>query len=447
MHSGKGQAFAWPATEMDRTTNQKRQLWPARKRVWTSLPGMLGGGLVFLGVCTASGLAGQETNEVAELKRKAAAQEAIIRDLLEWKKSVEAGGPRASQPALAASTNPATEASEPASEAAGERTRFPTIQFRGFGDISYVVNDRRDEHNSFALGQLDLFLTSQLAEDLDVLGELVVESRDDNAFATEIERLQLNYRPSDYFNVAAGRYHTAIGYYNTAFHHGAWLQTAVGRPRIFGFEDDDGVLPIHNVGLSVSGQIPSGPLGLHYVFEVGNGRHYGATAEPVLNVADDNDHKAVNLGLTARPDGVPGLQLGVSAYHDTATPDGLPRLDQLIVAGHVVWQRPKFEWFNEVFWFRHAPAGGSATHAVAAYSQVARQWGRVRPLFRYQYTYAQRADVIFSNFGEPGLTHGPSVGLRYDFSALAALKFQYDHWWQSGGRSINQFTTQVVFTF
>ena len=383
---------------MDMTTKQQSQLWRTRNRVWSSLPGLLAGGLILLGDLTASGQAGQETGEVAELKRKVAAQESVIRDLLEWKKAVEAGGARAGPPVA-----DVTEASEHA--------QFPSLQFRGFGDVSYVVNDRRDEHNSFALGQLDLFFTSQLAENLDVLGELVIESGDDNAFATEIERLQLNYRPSDYFNVSAGRYHTAIGYYNTAFHHGTWLQTAVGRPQIFGFEDDGGVLPIHNVGLSVSGQIPSGALGLRYVFEVGNGRHYGATDEPVLNVADDNDHKAVNLGLIARPDSVPGLQLGVSGYHDTATPDGLPRLGQTIVAGHVVWQRPKFEWLNEAFWFRHAPAGGSAAHTVAAYSQVARQWGRVRPFLRYQYTYAQRADLIFANFGEPGLTHGPSLVL------------------------------------
>lgn len=406
--------------------------------------GLLAGTVAVLCLVPDPSRAAEDNTEVSELRKKVAAQDAVIQELLKWKKSVETARGQVGPSSPPART---TEADEPAPDAAGEHTRFPSLQFHGFGDVSYVVNDRHDEHNSFALGQLDLFVTSQLAEDLDVLGEIVIESNDENAFGTEIERLQLNYRPRDWFNVSAGRYHTAIGYYNTAFHHGTWLQTAVGRPLLFAFEDDHGILPIHNVGLSVNGQIPSGALGLRYVFEVGNGRHYSAADEPVLNVADDNDHKALNLGLTARPDGVPGLQLGVSAYHDTLTPDGLPRIDQTILVGHVVWQRPKFEWLNEVFWFRHGPAAGGATHAVAAYSQAARQWGRYRPYLRYQYTYADRADLIFSNFGGAGLLHGPSVGLRYDFSPLAALKFQYDHFWQGGRPSVNQFTTQVAFTF
>jgi len=33
-----------------------------------------------------------------------------------------------------------------------------------------------------------------------------------------------------------GRYHTAIGWYNTAYHHSAWMQTAIGRPLLFAFE-------------------------------------------------------------------------------------------------------------------------------------------------------------------------------------------------------------------
>ena len=65
---------------MDMTTKQQSQLWRTRNRVWSSLPGLLAGGLILLGDLTASGQAGQETGEVAELKRKVAAQESVIRD-------------------------------------------------------------------------------------------------------------------------------------------------------------------------------------------------------------------------------------------------------------------------------------------------------------------------------------------------------------------------------
>jgi hypothetical protein len=336
------------------------------------------------------------------------------------------------------------------------RDRFPRLEFHGFGEVSYVAKNRKSRDSSFALGQTDLFVTSQLADNVDVLSEMVMEAggeKEDNRLEFQLERLQFSYRPRDYFNISAGRYHTAIGFYSTAYHHGTWFQTATGRPFIYAFEDIGGILPIHSVGVSVTGQIPSGSLGLRYIAEVGNGRHYSNIGdEPVLNVIDDNDYKSVNLALQARPDWAPGWQFGVSAYHDRVTPVGLPRIDQTIVAGHAVWQQPHFEWLNEALWFRHEPLDGTATYSLAAYTQMARQWGAFRPYLRYQYLYADQHDLIFSNFGQPGfaqagLTHGPSLGLRYDFTDLAALKFQFDHFWQGGRPSLSQFTAQVGYTF
>ena len=97
-----------------------------------------------------------------------------------------------------------------------------------------------------------------------------------------------------------GRYHTSIGYYNTAYHHGKWFQTAVGRPFLFRFEDEGGILPIHNVGVSVQGRIPSGKLGLNYVAEMGNGRtSRSLDLSPVQNVVSEKNGKSINLALIA----------------------------------------------------------------------------------------------------------------------------------------------------
>ena len=82
----------------------------------------------------------------------------------------------------------------------------------------------------------------------------------------------LSYSPNDFFSASVGRYHTGIGYYNTAYHHGTWFQTATGRPLIFAIDGDIGVIPIHTLGVSATGAIPSGSLGLHYVAEFGSGR-------------------------------------------------------------------------------------------------------------------------------------------------------------------------------
>ena len=164
------------------------------------------------------------------------------------------------------------------------------MQIRGFGDMTFHGSDAHGTHTAFSLGQLNLFVTSDISEKFRLLSEIVFEADPSNSVGVDVERLLLQYSLNDYFNLSVGRYHTDIGYYNTAYHHSAWLQTAVGRPLLFQFEDNGGILPIHNVGASLSGAIPSGKLGLHYVAEVGNGRASSSPqAEAVQNVVDENN--------------------------------------------------------------------------------------------------------------------------------------------------------------
>jgi len=39
--------------------------------------------------------------------------------------------------------------------------------------------------------------------------------------------LLIRYDYNDFFKLSFGRYHTPINYWNTAFHHGLWLQTTI----------------------------------------------------------------------------------------------------------------------------------------------------------------------------------------------------------------------------
>ena len=322
----------------------------------------------------------------------------------------------------------------------------PSLQIRGFSDVTFHASDLRGDKQAFGVGQFDLFITSRLSDKLGVLAELVLEANDQNAFGFEAERLLLSYKPSDYFNVAFGRYHTAIGYYNAAYHHGTWFQTATGRPFIFEFEDEGGILPIHNVGVSANGRIPSGKLGLQYVAEIGNGRaRRSPLAEPVQNVIDENSGKAVNVGLSARPEWAQGLQAGFSIYRDRLTPDGLPRIGETIGAAHVVYTNPTFELLNEAIIVRHALNGTRRTFNTSGfYSQVSRKFDKARPYFRYQYVNAADGEPIL---GDVGRRNGPSVGLRYDVSEFAAFKAQYDRTGRRGLEPFNGLTLQLAFAF
>ena len=331
------------------------------------------------------------------------------------------------------------------------------LRIRGFGDISLHGDTRKGDTTSFSLGQLDLFVTSDVSEKFKFLSEIVFEagpnnfygvtSGAENSFSVDIERYLLQYSYNDYFNISAGRGHTAIGYYNTAYHHSTWLQTTTGRPLLFAFEDEGGILPIHTVGVTASGLVPSGRLGLHYVAEVGNGRESRTPliSEPVQNEIDDASHKAVNFALFAKPEAVPGLQAGFSVYRDVLSPANAPSIGETILAAHAIFIRPKYEWLNEVVLDRHAPNGSPTIfNTPGFYTQISKQLGDYRPYFRYQYLNVPPNEPVFPDVA---LQHGPSLGLRFDASESVSLKFQYDYTFLRNQPGVNGLTLQLGFTF
>jgi hypothetical protein len=331
------------------------------------------------------------------------------------------------------------------------------LRIRGFGDIDLHGDTQKGDTTTFSLGQLDLFVTSDVSDRFRFLSEIVFEAGPDNIYGTtrgqensfgvDVERYLMQYSYNDYLNISAGRGHTAIGFYNTAYHHSTWLQTTEDRPFLFEFEDRGGILPIHIVGVSASGLIPSGPLGLHYVAEVGNGRESRdpLEEEPVQNEISDQNHKAFNIALFARPENVRGLQTGFSIYRDVLAPANSARIGETILAAHAVLIRANYEWLNEALVIRHSIFGTPTVYNTPGfYTQVSRQFGQFRPYFRYQYVNVANNEPVFSDVA---LRHGPSLGLRYDASEFVALKFQYDYTFLRDQPGVNGLSLQLGFTF
>jgi hypothetical protein len=390
--------------------------------------------------------ANDNNNIIQQLNNRLETLEARIKEL-EATQALEALQANAHiSPAAIAVTEEVAEQPPQKTTADGLPLESPTLQIKGFADVQYHASDLKSEKNAFALGQLDLFITSRLSEKINVLAELVVEAAQDNQVGLDLERLVLQYSVNNHLNLNFGRYHTAIGFHNTAYHHGAWFQTAIDRPFIFAFEDEGGILPIHNIGVSANGRIPSGRLGLQYIAEIGNGRTSRSSLdEPVQNIVDENNGKAVNLGLIARPEWMRGLQAGVSIYRDRLAPEGLPKVGQTIIAAHVVYLGHTFELLNEAVLVRHSTSGTQGTfNTTGFYTQVARKFGNLQPYLRYQYINAPRSEPIFKDLGR---SNGPSAGLRYDFSEFAAFKVQYDRTARRGLNVINKIGMQLAFTF
>ncbi len=332
----------------------------------------------------------------------------------------------------------------------------PRLKLAIFGDVG--AGGYTHIPDTFEFGSLDLFMRARLSDKVSVLGEILFTAENDNSVSPDVERLFLQYRQSDYLVASIGRYHTWIGYYNTAFNKGEFLETTTDRPFIYSFDDQGGVLPMQEVGVNVTGKIPSGKLGLNYVVEAGNGRAWGPDAEPAQNNQDGNNSKSINGGLFMRPEAIPGLQAGFSVRHDNLTVPG-PAINETIATAHGVFTNSHYEFLNEAVFVRHdQESSGLVFDTAAFYTQFSREFHAWRPYARYQYFNAASNDPVYI-YASPnayvplnvtsfvGRLNGPSVGVRYDFTEHSAIKVQYDRFSLRGLQTENGLTTQVAFTF
>lgn len=334
-----------------------------------------------------------------------------------------------------------------------EENPVPGVKLRMFGDVGYEASDQRGTKNTFRIGTLDLFMTGALTDRVSVLGEVLFTPLKDNSIGVDVERLLLQIKPNDYFNFGVGRYHSSIGYYNTAFHQGAWFQTAVDRPFMYAFDDQGGFLPLQEVGVTINGQIPSGSLGLNYVAEIGNGRAHLSGLDPAQNFQDTNNGKSVNFALYSRPNWLTGLQTGFSIYHNYLTFSDNINHDELISTAYIVFTNSNYEFLNEAMLVRHTNTRSGAPgvfHTPGFYTQFSRRFGKYRPYFRYAYVNAGVAEPIY---GDPadgpivGRRNGPTLGVRYDLNDHAAFKLQYDRLALRGQNSFDDLKAQFSFAF
>jgi hypothetical protein len=346
-------------------------------------------------------------------------------------------------------------APEPTTDAPVINEVAPRLHLNVFGDVG--AEGYNHIPDTFLFGSLDLFMTARLSDKVSTLGEVLFTAENDNSVSPDVERLLLTYRQSDYFVASIGRYHTWVGYYNTAFNKGEFLETTTDRPFMYAFDDQGGVLPMQDVGVNFTGKIPSGKMGLNYVVEVGNGRAWGLNVEPAQNNQDANNSKSINGGLYIRPEKISGLQMGFSVRHDNLTVPG-PAVSETIATVHAVYINSGYEILDEGAFVSHVEPTGPVFNTAAFYTQFSRAFHAYRPYFRYQYFNAPSNDPAYiyatPNAYAPldvttfvGRLNGPSAGVRYDFTAHSAFKLQYDRFSLRDLRTENGLTTQIAFTF
>jgi hypothetical protein len=326
---------------------------------------------------------------------------------------------------------------------ADEPAFAPTFHAMLFGDATYLATDRTVPAG-FILGQAVAHIAGSLTDRLAYFGEITATAQS-TGYAVEVERSILRYDFSDELKISAGRYHTPIGYWNTAYHHGTWLQTTVSRPEMVKYGSE--FIPTHFVGAMIEGNMPANPLGLGYVAGVGNGR--GGTISRAGDAGDVNGSRAWTFELTSRPAALFGLQMGAGYYRDRVTPTTGVGATEGTASAYAVWERDPLEFIAEYIQVRHTALGAdTTTNNNGSYVQLAYRLpgaaSKWKPYARVERLLTSRRDVVFA----PLMLgyEGALGGVRYDFAPYAALKGELRREQFQGQRWTNSLYLNVSFT-
>jgi hypothetical protein len=331
------------------------------------------------------------------------------------------------------------------------------------GDVTYQDGSPIEEKGGFALGQIDLFASQEISEDTRALLEVVIE--DKNGFGVDAERLEIEKHFRDELNIAAGRFHTPIGFYNANYHHGTLMQFTAQRPFFLDFEDGAlAILPTHIVGLMASGKHAFGGLDAGYQIGLGNGSSIdtdkAATDREIEmnNSGDNNSSKAsvLHLSLTDPALGLSGglsymtnkvaesgdlLTYGV-AKGETLNDQTISALDLQYQSRHINFSAEVFHIINKT----RVPGSEVNDHADAWFAEVSTPiTDKDRIGYRYESLDINHADFYFNTILPRNSADQHVLTYRHDFDDSNAVKLEYRKFTTSGGNPSDYFVVQWAF--
>jgi hypothetical protein len=356
------------------------------------------------------------------------------------------------------------------------------VDFSIFGDVGYrgfdPTNRTRDHRlsDTFAQGQFDMFGTQKIDPKTKAFFELVFEDGGDG-YGVDLERMYISRDLTPNFSISAGRFHEPLGYWNTAYHHGAIIQPTVSRPTFLNFEDGYGaIIPMHVIGVMGTGSISTGGGSFGYDLMVGNstsintdGVAIDGAPESTMDVnstVDPSDKKVTALKLSYKLSAIP-LELGAFVFNNPvvqsgdgggtliggATPGGYGSalVSQRVVGGHFRYATSKFNVLAEDYNLSDDDQiSHTGKHKASAYFV---QFGyqvtdSLEPIYRYENVDYSYLDPYFQIMGtEEGTRH--VFDLRWDVSDTNALKFEIGRFepTNSGNPNVNGTQDNKSYTF
>ncbi len=186
------------------------------------------------------------------------------------------------------------------------------VEFSAFGDISYGykssdAGDTADaalftdhgtdasplsQNDGFGNVGVDFVVLTELNDQLSMMAEvnLQLERGGSSDIGLDVERVFLDYRISNRFNIQVGSFFTPIGFHNRTLYSRAWLQYSIQVPDFD--EEELGLVPNHSTGIHVYGNFSTtGAHSLNYAISAANSR--GEDPITLIVNRDDGDRKTI----------------------------------------------------------------------------------------------------------------------------------------------------------
>ncbi len=324
----------------------------------------------------------------------------------------------------------------------GLTVRYGNVRttFQFFGDVDFRFQNPKPvdrANSSFAFGSLDFFATAQLGDHFQVLSETLLEGGE-NEIGLDQERLWGKWTFHDFLYAKLGVEHTMISHWNRVFHHGKWLQTPIERPVLARFEDDEGILPMHETGLELGGSVSTGAGKIEYSGAISNGR--GITPEDRQNLYDRNDAKAFDVQIGYMPAFLHGLHIGGAFRADDLPGDPDPTVGrplstrQLIGSAFLDYRQHNWEALAEFAFIGDKDRGSASTfNHRSGYLQVGYRvkeldlWGfkpDFTPYCRIDFRAMERGDPFYAVEDRDLDKWEQIFGIRCELTSNSALKVE-----------------------
>jgi hypothetical protein len=291
-------------------------------------------------------------------------------------------------------------------------------QIRGFVDVNSAY---ADDKVSFALGEQDLFITSEISDRISFLGETVFKysAPSPTLFDMSMERVVIKYNYAGNHNLLAGKHHTPVNYWNDTYHHGRVFFPTVYRPLLF----SENIIPLHTTGISFSGH-DLGKLKFGYDFMVGNGIGSG-------DLADNDEFKSFTAAAHVKP--LNNFRIGASYYSDIISKGAkMPHssevvgseITQQLISGSLSYFSRHAEFLFEGTHVSNKSDSTGTANTIAAYAYAGcRLFGKWVPYARFDYLNFDKNEIYFHNDN----TMAFIGGIRFEINYLAVVKIEFQH--------------------